>query len=629
MTNNPVYKAKKAACEKLGWEVVGDNVWAFGESHPLGNPYAIALKVYRKHESQETRYQALKTAYNILWPQHAITYNYWMERIFREHVDHDTEIFTIASGGGAGKTAVMAWIGLMFFLAYPQGRTVIVTSTTIESLKSRIFGYMVRGIKEMAVPVPWFVKRNPAPTIKLDPQDDINGIYGIAAVEGDDEKTIRNIIGRHPKNALMLILDEAPDMPLGIVGAIPNLKKSLEDRFQCVAIGNAKSTDDLHGAMSTPKVGWEKIDPYTDYRWPTTQPNGYCLYLNPYDSPAIHETDPVKKAALSKFLITEEALLASEQNYGKDSIDFWRFTMGFWKSRSIEQTVVSEEFIKQYDPMQPAEFSGLMPLRICAGLDIGFSTGGDKCILRLAVMGHHVSGKVVLDFRGSSFLFVIKIQAHSKLSAEQQIAHQTIEVCDHYGVALNTLCVDASGQGRGMADIIQLVSKRMLLPIKIYATKPKRYETISNPDTDLVVIPAYEQWFLGRQFISNQQIYGLDQEAAVQLYTRRIEEKGGRKELESKKEYKRRMAIKDPARAHSPDEADAGMLTIQSAVLNYGLYVGQTHDVQKFDSEEQRKYNAALVAYKKMHDGAADGRPFVLRAGYSSGIASVVKKRAF
>lgn len=615
---------KKQACIDAGWEVKDDKVWAYNRSFPLASPLAIHLKVYRTDESAETRYQAMKAAFDILWPDQNLTYNYWMERMFREHCNHDTEIFTIAGGGGIGKTQACAYMAIIFWLALPTKRTVLVTSTTLASLKSRIYGYILRALKEIAVPVPFAVTNTPPPSINPIPADFIHGIFGIAAKQGSDDDAIKEIKGRHPKNALLLILDEATDMPSGILGAIPNLRKGLEDRLQVIAIGNSTSTTDLHGALSTPRNGWDSINPHKDFRWETTQPNGVCLYFNPYDSPAIHETNPEKKAALSTFMMTEASLLKAEREEGTESEGFWKFTMGFWRSRSTDRTIISEAFLKDYDPTRPAEFSGKMDLNIVAGLDPAFSVGGDKCILRLAILGHHVNGKIILDFRGEHFLFVLKILANTGKSAEIQIADQVIAICKQYNVPLNTLCIDASGAGRGLADVIQLRSGGGLTPTKVYSTNLGN--KVGNSTFDTVISSAHEMWFKGREFISHGQIFGLDSLAYGQLHTRLIVDKSGKKQLEKKDEYKRRMASVSSLLGRSPDEADAAMLAVQSAVIHYGLTPGKTYDVKKYPDKTSEAFDMALMNYRQT---MTKEKQFSLKANYSKGIESLVNKRMF
>lgn len=618
MKNTDVY----SEYTQEGWEVEGDHVWAYGEKFPLVKPLAIHLKNYRNNPSEEFRYQAMFRAFCLLWPDQILTYNYWMERIFREHVNHDTEIFTAAGGAGIGKTQTFAYVGGIFQISNPLKNTTIVASTELASLKNRIYGYLLRAVQEARVPFSWSISNSPPPSIRLNSDDFIHGIYGVAAKAGDDEKTIKSIIGRHPLNSILVILDEATDMPVAIIGALPNLKKGLAGRFQCAAIGNSNSKNDLHGSLSTPLDGWENIDPRKDFRWVTTQPGGVCLYFNPYDSPAIVETNPVKKAALGKFLMTEEKIVKAEREEGIDSEAFWRFTMGYWKDSSTENTIVSEAFLKDYDPTTPAEFSGRENLVICAGLDPAFSVGGDKCILRLAVLGEHVNGYRVLDFKGQHFIYEIKIRANTGKSAEIQIADQVIDILERYGVRLDTLCVDASGQGRGLADVIQLRSGTGLTPTKIYSTN------IGNRNVkafDVVISSAFEMWSKGRDFINQRQIFGMDALSYGQLHTRLFFEKSGKKSLEKKDEYKKRMAATSSLLGRSPDECDASMLCLQSAIIHHGFYAGQKRAAPMFETPDQRLIMEAATAYKEKF---IQFRP-TLRGNYKGTIASIINKKMF
>lgn len=614
--------SKLKACIDEGFEPDGNYVWAYNRRFPIADPLSIHLNVYRTDESHDTRYNAMYNAFRILWPAKVPTYNYWMERIFREHCDNDTEIFTVSSGGGCGKSYTAAYLASIFFLANPLKRTVIVTSTTVESLKSRIYGYIQAALTDIKhIHIPLLFKTSPPPSIAYPNSegkaDGRHGIFGIAAKQGSDDKAIQDIIGRHPDDGILVILDEAPDMPVGITTSLPNLKKGLRGKFQAIALGNARDVNDLHGALSTPEVGWDNLDPHKTFRWRTTQPHGICLYLNPYDSPAIHETDPKKKKLLSEFLITEDKLIEAERAEGKDSDAFWRFTMGFWRSRLVSKTLVTEAFLKDYDPQRRAEFSGKYPLVMCAGLDPAFSTGGDKCMLRLAVLGHTTSGLVALDFRDTSLMFPIPILANAGKSAELQIADRVLEVLRAYGIPIHHLCVDASGQGRGLADVILLRSGSPQPPIKIYSA---RHGAKHKDVFDIRVMNSYELWFAGRDFISNRQIFGLDALTYNQLHTRQVIEKNGKRFLESKSEYKKRMTLISDLLGRSPDEADAAMLCIQSAIINHGFHVGQRRSM-----EGQSEIAQAIHNYQQQMKAAVQVE--LPKVAYSGKLHTLMGKR--
>lgn len=613
--------------EKEGWQIDVENnkVWAYGEEFPIVDPVSIYLGAYRRATDPEMKFDAMRHAHHILWPNKVRTWNRWQERMFRAHCG-GYENIVFAGGGGIGKSEVGSEIASIFWLANPKQRAVIVASTTLDSLKSRIYGYILRNLNRMVVPYKFVEEASPPPKIHPTVKDNIHGIYAIAANKGDDEQAIKNWIGRHPEDSLLLILDEATDLPIAIRPAMSNLKKGLSGTFQAIAIGNSCSKADLHGAMATPKVGWNNINPKKDFEWETTQPKGICLYFNPYDSPAIHEPDPEKRELLGKFLMTQEQIIKAEQEDGVESEAFARFTLGYWKDASTEPTVVSEKYLQTYDCRGKATFSGQYPLVVCAGLDPSFSSGGDKCILRLAVVGHMTNGLVGIDFRGEQLVFELKIKPGMDLSAELQIADQVIAILAQYKVPIRTLCIDASGAGRGLAEVIQLRAKVLEAPTKIFSTDAKNMKKRSD---GTITTSGDELWNTGKLFISSGQLKGLDNAAYVQLYSRLLIRKNGKNVLEPKADYKKRMSAISGLYSKSPDEADAAMLCLQSAILHHGFSLHQRMATVSFKDRFDESYYKA-VEQKRLEAEAAKYSQTVraaFRPGYSKPLTSIFRTR--
>src|SRR5690606_24941265 len=198
--------------------------------------------------------------------------------------------------------------------------------------------------------------------------DTLHGIFAVTARKGDTQDTIATWIGKHPKDKLLVILDECTDMPMAIMDCTPNLN-SHPEKFQLVGIGNSDSTMDLHGTRAHPLGGWSSVSPDL-ISWKTMQPNGICLYFNPYESPAITDPDPERRAILSKFLMGAENLKAKEEELGTDSEKFYRWVLGFWKSRDLEDVTVTEAFLKDKDFYQgdDVEWSGFFPIQRVAAL---------------------------------------------------------------------------------------------------------------------------------------------------------------------------------------------------------------------------------------------------------------------
>lgn len=586
--------------KKEDWEIVkkdeGHRILAYGEEFPVVHPCLIHLKKYRVETIPEIKYQHMKAAHDYMWPQDIPSWHYWTEDRFRAHCQ-GYNFISWAGCASSAKSYDGAKVVDLWFLSNPRHRAAMIASTTLTSMGRRVWGYVIKLLNTSAVKFPIRYMSGNSPQILNIPKegearDTLHGIMAAAAKQGTDETAISNFIGTHPDDAMMLVLDEATELPVSILNAIANLK-STEKPFQLIAIGNSSNTFDLHGSLSTPKNGWESVDPFRDTKWETTQRNGICQYFSAYNSPAIHEIDPVKKKLLSGFLATAHSVRNAEDEYGQDSIMFWRFTLGFWMPSSVAPTVMSEPFMKRFSNGRRAHWLGVEALQIVAGLDVGFSTGGDKCLLQLGYLGQTVNGDMVLDLRGNELLFHIKISASAGKAVELQIAEQVKALLEKYSCPLNQLAIDSTGQGRAIGGTIQLQMNEAREPIKILTT---RTGGEAKDSFGVVLKTKHELWFEFRQFIETGNIVGVNKIAEAQFITRLVQQnsKTLKKELESKKEYKARMSAVMPSLAHSPDEADSCTLALQAAILTFGFHPGQTREIPRVAPGQM----AEIVAWK-------------------------------
>lgn len=605
--------------EDEGWEIVKEKgiikVNACGRLMPYAHPFSIHGKLYRIEENPDLKYLAVRAMHRYAWPYLESSWNYWDERRFRELCEGYTYI-TYAGGASTGKSHCSARIALLFWMCAPSARTVIVASTTLASLSVRIWGYITRLANELQINFPMNTYGGNNPRILYNKKDPIHGMYAVAAGKGTDEKAIANWIGRHPKEALMIILDEAPDLDPVLLKSLPNLETGGIE-FRCLALGNSLSKFDLHGSLSTPAEGWKSIDPMKDNKWETTQNNGICLFFSCYESPAIHETDEVKKEILSKIFITQEVIESKKKLYGSKSDSFYRFVLGFWRDSSSDETVVNRQFLNEFDVAGVAEWSGIMPIQVVAGLDPAFSQGGDQCVLRLAILGQDIMGNIILDFRKEELLFKLPILAMKEQSAETQIADQVIAILGRFKCPLGNLCIDSNGQGRALGEVIRLRAKVVDMPIKIYSV---RQGNMAVKSFDVTVKTNLELWSAFRDFIQTNQIRGLDIKTIIQLTTRKIVVKGSKQILEMKKDYKTRIGASNPGMAHSPDEADAAALALQAAMIRYGFTPGQRREIRESSFMFEKAEVHRLQMEEQKHGGSGGG----VEAGFGCDLESAV-----
>lgn len=487
-----------------------------------------------------------------------------------------------------------AKIANLYWLANRRERAIIVSSTTLESLGARVWGYVTSQVSSMKVKIPFSYTSGNSPKILVPSdgreaiKDTQHGMFALASKGGDAERSIKDWIGRHPKDGLLIILDEATSITANILESFANLDMG-ETPFQVIAIGNSESQADLHGAMATPKLPMtlEKIDIKVVKQWETTRKNGTCLYFNPYESPAIHEVDPEKRKRLAKFLMTAEQIEEKKAELGEDSDAFWRFVMGFWKLKSTENVIASKQFIESFGSAKHAHYSGIQPLNIVGGLDLAFATGGDNCLLRLAVLGLDVHGLYTLDFREQELLFKIPILRTSHEAADIQIARAVLKILGDFRCPLENIAIDSTGQGRAMGGVLQLMNGGATRPLCIYSTKNG---VAQQKAWDVVIKSTYDLWFDLRSFIQHQQVRGLDPQTIFELSERLIEERAGKRMLEAKADYKKRLGAKFPGKAHSPDYADAAALAVQAAIVKFGFALGKRRELPIVQDDARIKY---------------------------------------
>lgn len=628
-----------------GWNLFkGENkepqIEAFGKIFPVRHPVWIRLKLYREETNPDLKFEHMLASHFYFRPDRRLTWHYWSEERFRAHCEgHD--FITLAGGGNIGKSQDVGDICCLFYLANPAKRGVVISSTTLDSLQRRIWGYAMKYLAGIKMPLPIAYTGGNTPKIlctlpqtnEVIKKDTLHGMFAMPIKQGDAQKAIKDVIGTHPEDCGILVLDECTDIPSTVIGAFENLDMGEADvkenaRFQVWGIGNSNSVDDLHGALSTPKVGWENINPMKDKKWETTQKNGVCLFHSCYDSPAIHETDPEKKKRLSKFLMTEEKIEAKKAKLGQNSDEFYRFVLGFWRHKSTENSVVSEAFLKNFRANETAHYSGITPINVVGGLDLAFSTGGDQCLLRLGVLGVDVNGLYVLDFRDEELTFPIPILRTSSDSADIQIGNQVMKILNNYNCPLNQVAIDATGQGRAMGGVLQLLDKGIRRPISVYSTKTG----VNQADSfDVKVISTYELWYTVREFVQAGQIRGLGNKTIMQLSERKVERMpGGKIVLESKADYKRRIGGKYPGQGHSPDHADSAALAVQAAITNFGFSIGKTRalpQVQDFNSLKYIAYHAEREQEQRIEQ--VQRKLFVPRPTFKAPIENFTRKRVF
>ena len=567
----------------------GPRIHAFGLYWPPQNDIALHLNAYRLGLSKEDgglgKLRHLFEAKHLIWPETKNTLHPWMVKRYATFCTGE-KVVTLAGGAGSSKSYDCAYYALLWWWANPTERTVLMASTTIGALTKRIWGYVTDGLRDSHGGMPGIQRTHPTPMILFDRGDVRHGIHGIALREGDAERTLREVIGIHPKEALLVVIDEATDVTPAITDAIANWDKGGTD-FQMICIGNSKSKLDPHGRLSKPKKGWGSVDPDIDEDWETDM--GRCLYFDCYKSPAIHE----KYKDNLKFLINEEQIREDEKRLGKNDPKFWRFTRGFWPPDDLTKTVLTLTMVEKYGAEERAKWDGSWKIKLAA-LDPAFTSEGDDCILRFADMGPMENGVVGLDYGGAENIINLQLDARSREPISYQIVRLAKAECIKRNVEPQFFGADTWGFGMGAGDIFETEWSEDIHRIISAGAPSDRYVDSDMEETADKVYDRRitELWFAMRSFVTTGQIKGLDEISIEEFCSREYSWKGRKLCIETKKEYKKRMG-RDESPTGSPDRGDAAALLLEVARLN-GFMIGdrqieltEKHDWEKKWEEER------------------------------------------
>ena len=501
-----------------------------------------------------------------------------------------------------------ARIAILFWLANPTGRTVLVASTSLGDLESRIWGYIKKFyLIENTLELPGKMYSANAPKILLRKEDSVHGMFALPLQKGTSQRTASTLIGRHPDEGFLAVIDEGTDVTPGFIDAVPNWQQGVST-FQLIVIGNSSSRFDPHGLLSKPLKGWHTIDPDYDREWETK--DGKCLYFDCYQSPAITDPDEEKRKRLGKFLFTEKSIEENKLKYGENTPSFWRFVRGYWPKDDLAKTILTPVMCDKFGVQESVEWEGTVPLIRLAGLDPAFHSDGDDCVFRWATLGMSTSGKMVLDFGGKENVKYIKIDDTSREPAEYQILHQTKDWCEKLGIPPRNLAVDVWGSGSGLGAIL---AKEWSRDIYNVASSGHPTELLVSLQSDERACDVYDRritelWFSLRQLVQTEQIKGLDPIAIEQFCTRTYEFKSNKYKIEPKPDYKLRLGKVDN-HYKSPDEADSVCLIVDLARLYFNFIstnvaapvTRESILMHKFNEQRRAEeaYNRKMLGYEQ------------------------------
>lgn len=477
--------------------------------------------------------------------QDAMIWNDWSSLMAETFCEYDWT--TITGPGASWKTTCAALYGLNFWQCSPHNTVVILTSTTLDGLRRRIWKEVTKYYRLDTGGCGNLVQsRNCIQFIK---GSDDAGIFGVAVDKGEVDKAVQKIIGFHAENVLVIV-DEMQTVNEAIVKACVNLQSG-SGRFQFIGLGNATSELDPHGQMSEPVDGWDSITP-EDIKWPTKR--GVCIHLDGLDSPNI-------RAGEDKYpgLLRQRDIDETRRDYGEDSPEFWQQRRGFWAPQGVTRTILSTTMITKFKAREKAVW--VSGYKVGSSLDPSFE-GGDRCVQRFFRWGLIVRPGLP-EIMAISFYktIIIKVSATSPEPIHFQIARIVKDNCEAEAVPPEHFGTDSTGEGGGLASIIQREWSPAINLIEFGGrpTDDPVSEFNKKPWSQEVVNRVTQLWYQFRVGVQNEHVRDLDNDTCIEFCSRLYVMRGNMKQAETKTDMKKRTK-------KSPDLADG-------AVVGYAVFL--------------------------------------------------------
>ena len=504
----------------------------------------------------------------------------------------------LAGCASSGKTRNVAGFACTWWLCDPDESSVMFCSTSMKALRKRGWAEVQNYYTSMVGPrfgnfvdshMTWQVERG----------DDKHAITGIAVEEGGITKVSDRIKGVHTDRQ-MIVIDEATAVPPAIFEACTNMY-SYPKEFLLVMLGNPRSRLDEFGKFCEPAAGWDSVDVDTE-EWETRPQlngkNGIVVRFDAEKSPNIKEGKVV-----SRHLPTEAKVAARRKALGSENDpSYWSNDRGFWAPEGLTKTIFTESALIKHNGFGKHVFTG-KSFQIIGAMDPAFG-GGDRAVIRFAKVGEIGDGKWGIEVGQP---LIVPLNAKSTDPIHYQLAILAQGNCRdvllggaHYQCPPENFGLDATGEGGGLADIMQRTWSPHIMRVE-FGGKPSE-DAVSLEDgraaCDVYQNKRAEMFFRSRTALLSDQLRGIDRETAKELCSIEYLDDKAKLRIMPKVDYKLKFG-------KSSDLADTIAVLLEVARRKGFRLAPRGQTVNRFNdwSDQVRASQAVYVdTYQDEHD---------------------------
>jgi hypothetical protein len=498
-------------------------------------------------------FQAYKDTQIALWPDE--DHNRWSDLILKEILQND--ITAVVGPKDSGKTRGMAKYALVDYFCFPKNTLFIISSTTLQSLETRVWGdikSLYRRAKERWPKLPGHVvdSKHAICTDNINDEsvlvrDMRKGILCVPCKTSAGQTNMTTYVGIKQERK-RYIGDEMQFMANSMYESLAN---AIGPNFKMVCAGNPIGDGDPLDIITEPKGGWGTLpEPEKTVTWDNQRfINSRTVNLVGTDSPNFDypESEPTKYW----YLISRDSIARTVAGYGKDSHQYYSQCKGVRRVGLNSRRVITMELCREHNAMSDCTWRGDPMMKVFA-LDAAYGgIGGDRCIGGHVEFGMCEDGKVRLSV-GPPQLVPVRLSRDE--SPEDQIATWTKEYCESNDVLPENAFYDSTGRGALGISFARVWSNKInpvefggspsMRPVSNdffitdFRTKEKRLKRCDEHYRKFVT----ELWWTVRLIIESDQMRNLSEDVAQEGCKREWKEVAGNKiEIETKHEMRDRM----------------------------------------------------------------------------------------
>lgn len=493
----------------------------------------------------------------LCWPH--ILWHKWNETILECWLKY--RIIGCLGPANSGKTNTFALLPLVDYYCWPENTTVLLSSTTKESLEMRIWGEVKKHHRMAKSRYSWLSGNliegrqrivTDARAEAAEGRDFRNGLCGVACKKGQNYQGMGDYIGIK-NDKVRLVGDELQFMPRSYVDSIANLNKNRD--FKCGGLGNPKETTDALGIICEPAAdlgGWDSgIDqtPVTK-TWRTRFDQGIAIQLPGSDSPN-------KDGKLGIPIICQSDIDADIKFYGKDSLQYTMMDEGRMPKGQGSHRVLTRNICLKFHALEEPFWKG-EPLTKIWFLDAAYGgVGGDRTVFGELNFGASNTNEIIIALIDT---VLVPINVALDEPAEHQIAQYVKEQCESRGIPPGYGGFDSTGRGSLMSAFANVWSPEVI-PVEFGGVAS---ELPVSAELDVRCRDYYrdrvsELWYSMRLTVEAGQFRGMTEEVLQEFCMREWGFSDGNKiEVETKEDMKKKSG-------RSPDLADAVVVGLEVA----------------------------------------------------------------